>query len=126
MNNMQQLSVLLVDDEPAWLHGLAVALERSAGITNIQSCHDSRNVLELLRKKTVDLVLLDITMPHLTGDELLPLILAEHPELPVIILTGINQIELSVRCMKLGAFDFFVKSTIFLLLKEVMYVSKDG
>ncbi|HEY5672772.1 MAG TPA: sigma-54 dependent transcriptional regulator, partial [Malonomonas sp.] len=39
-----------------------------------------------------------------------PLLVEAHPEIPVIILTGINQIELSVRCMKSGAFDFFVKS----------------
>ncbi len=110
MSELHNLSVLLVDDETAWLNGLAIALERSAGITNIQRCNDSRQVLDLLHQKPVDLVLLDITMPHLTGDELLPLILAEHPDLPVIVLTGINQIELSVRCMKLGAFDFFVKS----------------
>ncbi len=110
MNELHKLSVLLIDDEAAWLNGLSIALERSAGITDIRKCNDSRKALDLLRQKPVDLVLLDITMPHLTGDELLPLILAEYPDLPVIVLTGINQIELSVRCMKLGAFDFFVKS----------------
>lgn len=110
MKELHELSVLLVDDEMAWLNGLAIALERSAGITDIMRCPDSREVLSLLQQNTIDLVLLDITMPHMTGDELLPLILREHPELPVIILTGINQIELSVRCMKLGAFDFFIKS----------------
>jgi DNA-binding NtrC family response regulator len=110
MSRLQDLSVLLVDDEPAWIHGLAIALERSMGIKSIYSCNDSREVLPLLGEKQIDLMLLDITMPHITGDELLPQILAAHPDLPVIILTGINQVELSVRCMKLGAFDFFVKN----------------
>lgn len=110
MNTLQHLSVLLVDDETAWLNGLSVALERSIGIRDIRTCQDSRQVLDLLAERRADLVLLDITMPHLSGDELLPQIVEKYPELPVIILTGINQIELSVRCMKLGAFDFFVKN----------------
>lgn len=110
MSDQQKLSVLLVDDETAWLNGLTLALERSAGIEDIRTCSDSRKVLDILAERPADLVLLDVTMPHLTGDELLPQLVERYPELPVIILTGINQIELSVKCMKLGAFDFFVKS----------------
>jgi DNA-binding NtrC family response regulator len=110
MSDFTGISVLLIDDEAAWLHGLSLALERSSGISRITSCNDSRQVMQLLQTTDIDLILLDITMPHISGDELLPLIVEAHPELPVIILTGINQIELSVRCMKLGAFDFFVKS----------------
>ena len=41
-------SVLLVDDEPAWLRSLGISLERSAGITNILQCQDSRQVMDLL------------------------------------------------------------------------------
>ena len=110
MTDLSDYSVLLVDDEPAWLHGLALALERSVGITDSTCCNDSRQVMTILQQKPVDLILLDITMPYLTGEELLPQIIASYPEIPVIILTGINQVELSVRCMQLGAFDFFIKS----------------
>ncbi len=110
MENFAKYSVLLVDDEPAWLNGLALALERSTGITEPLCCSDSRHVMSLLKENRVDLILLDITMPYLTGEELLPQIVASYPEIPVIILTGINQIDLSVRCMQHGAFDFFVKT----------------
>lgn len=110
MTDLSNYSVLLVDDETAWLHGLSLALERSVGITETTCCNDSRQVLEILGKKRIDLILLDITMPYLTGEELLPQIVENYPEIPVIVLTGINQIDLSVRCMQLGAFDFFVKS----------------
>jgi CheY-like chemotaxis protein len=58
--------VLLVDDEPAWLRSLSLTLERSAGITNILTCTDSREVMELLGNQEVGLVLLDLTMPHLS------------------------------------------------------------
>jgi DNA-binding NtrC family response regulator len=42
--------------------------------------------------------------------ELLPRLVEEHPDVPVIVLTGLNQVETAVECMKRGAFDFFVKT----------------
>lgn len=110
MTDLSNYSVLLVDDETAWLHGLSLALERTVGITDVICCNDSRQVLTMLQRKPVDLILLDITMPYITGEELLPQIVADYPEIPIIVLTGINQVDLSVRCMQLGAFDFFVKT----------------
>lgn len=102
--------VLLVDDEPAWLRSLSLTLERSAGIANMLTCQDSRLVLDLLDKHEIGLVLLDLTMPNLPGDELLKMIAERHPEIAVIIISGMNQIESAVNCMKLGAFDYFVKT----------------
>jgi DNA-binding NtrC family response regulator len=102
--------VLLVDDEPAWLRSLSLTLERSAGLTNIITCQDSRKVLELLEGNEIGLVLLDLTMPHLAGDELLAMIAERHPEIAVIIISGMNQVESAVNCIKLGAFDYFVKT----------------
>ena len=102
--------VLLVDDEPAWLRSLSLTLERSAGISTISTCQDSRSVMELLETQEIGLVLLDLTMPHLAGDELLGLIAERHPEIAVIIISGMNQIESAVNCIKQGAFDYFVKT----------------
>jgi DNA-binding NtrC family response regulator len=102
--------VLLVDDEPAWLRSLRLTLERSAGITNIITCQDSRTVMELLEQHEIGLVLLDLTMPHLSGDQLIGLIAERHPEIAVIVISGMNQIESAVNCIKQGAFDYFVKT----------------
>jgi DNA-binding NtrC family response regulator len=102
--------VLLVDDEPAWLRSLALTLERSAGISNILTCTDSREVMALLGRQEVGIVLLDLTMPHLAGEELLARITETYPDIIVLIISGMNQVENAVRCMKLGAFDYFVKT----------------
>lgn len=103
-------SVLLVDDEPDWLSSLALTLESCAGITNISTCSDSRQVLEILSNATTGLVLLDLTMPYLPGEELLELIAEKHPEVLTIVISGLNQVETAVGCMKRGAFDYFVKT----------------
>ncbi len=105
------LPILLVDDEASWLHGLTVNLRLNAGINNLLTCHDSREVMGLLETEDIGLVLLDLNMPHVSGLELLPLIVQHHPGVPVIILSGMNQLETAVRCMRLGAFDYFVKTT---------------
>ncbi len=105
-----QLPILLVDDEPVWLHSLALSLKISAGIDNVVSCHDSREVLGVLQQKCFSLVLLDLTMPYIGGEELLFSIKETYPELPVIIISGLNQIETAIRCVKSGAEDFYVKT----------------
>jgi DNA-binding NtrC family response regulator len=102
--------ILLVDDEAPWLRSLGIILERSAGINNSVKCLDSRQVMGILATRNVGIVLLDLTMPHLSGEELLPMITEEYPDIPVIILSGMNQLETAIKCMKLGAFDYFVKT----------------
>lgn len=103
--------ILLVDDEASWLLSLSISLERHRGLNNIVSCQDSRKVLGLLAEQSVSLVILDLNMPHKSGEELLQVIHQDYPDLPVIILTGLHQIETAVNCMRLGAFDFFIKTT---------------
>lgn len=107
-NLYPRLPVLLVDDEDAWLHSFGLTL-RSVGITNILTCNDSRSVMGLLKAHEVGVLVLDLTMPHLTGDELLAMVVKDHPDIPVIIITGLDQVETAVSCMKLGAYDFFTK-----------------
>ncbi|WP_075356138.1 sigma-54 dependent transcriptional regulator, partial [Desulfovibrio sp. DV] len=102
--------ILLVDDEPAWLRSLSLTLESSAGVTNLFLCQESRDVLPLLEKGGIRLALLDLTMPGLSGEELLARIAERHPEVAVIIISGVNQLDTAVRCMRLGAFDYYVKT----------------
>jgi len=103
-------SILLVDDEPDWLYAISISLER-AGITNILTCSDSREAPRILADNSVGVVLLDLTMPHLSGEELLCRISEEHPEVTVIVVSGLNQLETAVNCMRSGAFDYYVKTS---------------
>jgi DNA-binding NtrC family response regulator len=100
--------ILFVDDEEHFL--LSVELTMSSnGITNIQTCRDSRNVMGLLAQQPYSLVVLDMNMPYVSGAELLPQIAGAYPATPVIIITAINDVESAVQSMKGGAFDYLVK-----------------
>jgi DNA-binding NtrC family response regulator len=103
-------AVLVVDDEPAWIRSVSLTLERAAGITHVLPCEDPRRAMALLDGDDVGVVLLDLTMPNLSGEDLLGRIAAEHPEVAVIVVSGLNQVETAVRCMKLGAWDYHVKT----------------
>lgn len=100
--------VLLVDDEPAWLQSFSLTL-RGAGLGKVLTCEDSRRVLPLLARQPVGVVVLDLTMPHISGEELLHQLVQEYPTTPVIIVTALDLVDTAVNCMKLGAFDYFTK-----------------
>lgn len=103
-----ELPVLLVDDEEAILSSMYKVLTKE-GIGNILTCRDSREVLPLLEQIEVETILLDLAMPHLSGDALLRQIHELYPQIPVIIVTASDDIGMAVRCMKEGAFDYMVK-----------------
>ncbi|HOT98478.1 MAG TPA: sigma-54 dependent transcriptional regulator [bacterium] len=100
--------VLLVDDEEQFLRSASYTLI-SEGITNVETCQESRQVMERLARQSYALVVLDMMMPHLSGEELLKQIVRDYPEVPVVIITAINEVEWVVKTIKAGAFDYLVK-----------------
>jgi len=102
------VAVLLVDDEPHILTMSEMSLA-TLGITGVHSIGDSREVLPFLASRTVGVIVLDLHMPHVSGLELLPKITRDFPQIPVILMTAIDEAETAVTCMKAGAFDYLVK-----------------
>lgn len=100
--------ILLVDDEPNTLKGFQLALG-GVGINNLLICQDARKVMPILLEKKIEAIVLDLIMPNMSGDELLSKIADYFPDIPVIIITGNSQVEMAVKCMKKGAFDYMVK-----------------
>ena len=100
--------ILLVDDEPAILLSIDTTLQM-AGINHIVTCGDSREVPEILDSRPIDIILLDLNMPHVNGEDLLSRITREKPDIPIIVVTGAVEVETAVRCMQSGAFDYVVK-----------------
>ena len=102
------LPVMIVDDEAHVLSGFAMQL-RFSGINNIIACQDSREVMSRLSIQDMEAILLDLRMPHVYGEDLLTLIVGKYPDVPVVMITAVNEAETAVRCMKSGAFDYLTK-----------------
>jgi two-component system nitrogen regulation response regulator GlnG len=100
--------IMLVDDEPQALTSFEMTLQ-SAGMNNFICCRDSREVMSVLVREEIEIMLLDLWMPHVSGEELLQQISADYPDLTVIIITGADDVETAVRCVREGVFDYIVK-----------------
>src|SRR2546427_532275 len=105
---VSQLPVLLVDDEPALLRSASLLL-RAAGIMPILTLDDSRLVLSRLADDPIGVVVLDLTMPHLSGQALLEQITTNYPTVHAIVMTATHDLETAVQCMQAGAIDYLVK-----------------
>ena len=101
--------VLIVDDEYYILLNLSGIL-KTTGINNIITCQDGREVMKIFSRTEIDVLLLDLTMPHVSGQELLKQIREQYPQVPVVIITGTSDVATAVSCMKLGVFDYLVKT----------------
>lgn len=100
--------ILVVDDEINTLKASATILKMN-GLKDVVTESDSRRVMEILNAGGIDVVLLDLFMPHLSGMDLLPILREQHPQVPVIIVTAAYELERAVECIKSGAFDYLVK-----------------
>lgn len=104
---MTALRVLLVDDEKDFTDTLA---ERMAA-RGLQAdvCADGAEALELARSKTYDAVVLDLAMPGMDGIATLKGLLANNPDLQVILLTGRATLQQGLEAIKSGAMEFLTK-----------------
>ena len=100
--------VLIVDDEELTRLSVRTALLQD-GITNIVECRNGQEVRDRMPTESFAAVILDLSMPGMSGEELLRILLEERPETPVIVSTATNDLETAVRCMRVGAFDYLTK-----------------
>ena len=102
-----QYTVLIIDDEKNIREGLGAALELEDYTVALAS--DGKEGLERIQKGDIDLVITDLRMPKISGEQVLAKITAENPGIPVIVLTGHGSIDSAVDAMRNGAYDFLTK-----------------
>jgi len=98
--------ILIVEDEQNVRDALKFSLE---GNHNLHLASDGKQALDIVAKKSVDLVLLDLRLPEVNGMEVLEQIKSMDNTIPVIMLTGDKTVDSAVTAMKLGAYDYIVK-----------------
>lgn len=99
--------VLVVDDEPDFRSALATRLERRG--FDVDLAADGAEALGAASASPPDVVVLDVLMPGLDGIATLRRFRSEHPEIPVILLTGHASASSGIDGMRLGAFDYLTK-----------------
>ncbi|MGD0725497.1 MAG: sigma-54 dependent transcriptional regulator [Spirochaetia bacterium] len=102
-----KLTVLVADDEKNIREGLREALMLDG--YDVLLAADGKEALDTVNRGDVDLVITDLKMPRLSGEELLKSVASQFPTVPVMILTGHGTIESAVQAMHDGAYDFITK-----------------
>ncbi len=102
-----KFNVLVVDDEKNIREGLQKALELDGH--NVYLAADGLEGWQTIENEEIDLVITDLRMPEMSGEELLRRVVESYPTVQVIILTGHGTIETAVQAMRDGAFDFLTK-----------------
>lgn len=100
--------VLIVDDDVAVTNYFMVFLMQTE-VFEPTVVNDSREVIQLLEKEEFDVIMLDLDMPNVSGMDILDMMSASKISTPVLILTGVNDVDLAVKSMKRGAFDYLTK-----------------
>jgi DNA-binding NtrC family response regulator len=99
--------ILIVDDEEIVIRSCLRILDGSDFL--VEAAQDGREALRKVEENPYDVIILDIMMPHMDGLEVLRRVKETHPNVDVIMVTGLSQIDTAVQAMKLGAFDYISK-----------------
>jgi DNA-binding NarL/FixJ family response regulator len=108
MNNLQILRVVVADDHPVFRDGLAMIL-RERGIEVVAEVADGQEALAAVAASDPDVVLMDLTMPGMSGIEATRRIAAEHPAVMVLVLTMSEDDDSLFAALRAGARGYLLK-----------------
>jgi DNA-binding NarL/FixJ family response regulator len=127
MNNEKIYRVIVVDDHSLFRNGLKLLLNSFSNIKLIAEASNGNEFLELLKKETPDVVLMDIDMPGLNGVDATRIALEQYPDLKIISLSMFGEEEYYYRMIEAGAKGFLLKnSEINDVRKAIMNVAEGG
>ena len=105
------IRILIADDHPVVLKGLKDIIAETSDMTVADEASAGMEVIDKVRKNDYDVVLLDISMPHIDGLEALKQIKGERPKLPVLILSIYPEGKYAVRALRAGASGYLTKES---------------
>ncbi|MBQ1174948.1 MAG: sigma-54 dependent transcriptional regulator [Treponema sp.] len=102
-----KFTILVIDDEENIRNGLAANFEMED--YNVRTAASGKEGLSYISKGDIDLVITDLRMDGISGEEVVRKVTTENPGIPVIVLTGHGSIDAAVNAMRDGAYDFLTK-----------------
>ncbi|MFW5759039.1 MAG: response regulator [Bacteroidota bacterium] len=105
------INVLIVDDHPVVRVGLKRIISSESDFNVCAEAKDFNSMMEILKNKSVQIVLMDISMPGTSGYDALPIIKMAYPKLPVIMLSALSEDIYAIQSLKAGASGFVNKES---------------
>jgi len=104
---MKDAKILIADDDETLCYLLKEELVNEGH--NVDTVYDGKDAIENLKKKTYDVLLLDLEMKEVHGEKVLAFVKDQQPTTQVIVLTAKTDIRTAIDCIKQGAYDFITK-----------------
>jgi DNA-binding NtrC family response regulator len=101
--------ILIIEDEASIRRVLTRILSEESDTYSVEEAEDGIQGLEKIKASDYDLVLCDIKMPKMDGEELLEAVKKIKPEIPIVMISGHGDMETAINTMRLGAFDYISK-----------------
>lgn len=103
------IKVLIVDDQDLMLQGLSMLVGKEENLEVVGSCHNGMEAVEFCQTNEVNVILMDIRMPVMTGVEATKLIIESNPSVKIIILTTFTDDEYIFSSLRNGAAGYLLK-----------------
>jgi two-component system invasion response regulator UvrY len=97
------IKIIIADDHPIVRAGMKQIISEASDMSVADEAGDGRQLLHKIRTENYDVVILDITMPHIDGLDVLKQLKIEKPKLPVIVLSIHPEDQYALRVLKAGA-----------------------
>jgi two-component system cell cycle response regulator len=119
----ESIRVLLIEDNPADAQAIKIMLGNADPAFNLKISEKLMAGVEILSKKDIDVVLLDLTLPDCQELKSLEGLRDKFPELPIVVFTGIQDEELPIKALQKGAQDYLIKGEVDkkLLVRTIRY-----
>ncbi|WAJ37149.1 response regulator transcription factor [Pseudomonas sp. GOM7] len=101
--------IMIADDHTIMRNGLKQLIEFDSGLQVVAEAENGGQVLENLRHIEVDLVLLDMSMPGISGEDLIARIRSHYEKLPILVLSMHNEAQIAQRALRAGASGYLTK-----------------
>jgi len=105
------LKILLADDHNIVLDGLSSLIDDISGVVVVAKCSNGKQVLNFLKEDSVDLILMDIDMPIISGLEATKIISKDYPNVKIIALSMYSKLSYVKKMMQYGAKGYLLKTT---------------
>jgi two-component system invasion response regulator UvrY len=105
------MNIIVCDDHPVVRHGLTRIMQSEADVSCVHEAESGQVLIDLVRGRPCDVVLLDVSLPGRGGLELLRQIKQERPRLPVLMLSVHSAEQYAIRALRAGASGYLTKDS---------------
>lgn len=120
------IKIFVVEDHPMLLDGLKNALSKNSDFEIIGTALTGQNCLTILEENDTDVLLMDLNLPDIKGEELSKIIKTRYPKIKIIVLTSHDQIYHIRTMLDIGVSAYLLKNEDYCLIEDTIYSVYDG